>query len=1181
MAKATKKVSKKANFGLFNDYFVVTLEDLQAREYKCMQQLLELRACLNYINVADRQQKRLDVKADLLEKWKSYVHCDPLPKPYLTPDIRAFYEKKKIYENRSVERNIDWSLPIDERSILTQNVARVDKTRRNVELLLKEDFGPEYDKCVNDSLKIIRSIECYLSNDSESLKAKTHLLEDITEIKTNIQKEISDSFNRYTYRIISSEDVYMNPVNALTLEYCFAGENFEIHLWTLKNVPIRFTHIQEPRMMAYLYKLNLSMHIPYSMLRHGMTIQAIHMNFDHISEYAKSFKQEIPMSVRFLNAGIQDLSECLVNEFKMQLDIQNRVRKKIMDKYREYEEQVLAIKQAEEAAAKNRKKGQKKVVTPSKMPQAPQFLSNDEFPDIYPDFLIEEQQEFELFINTFYNPKIFKLSFDQINLKKYCILGGVYQLNFVQKPKQAAFDYAGINMTWHTEEHELLIEKHLYIPEKRLLPSKRSIRYSISEEQAKAEAISTETGALDESVDPENPWFVLTFKLPDYLCYWSEPIACHYELIEEIVEVTQEARTSEEEVRRQTKLFQDRDSAFAKILVDDINMGSILVARGMSLVPSRSNFFAPSATSLRLSMKKEEQHHYEEDGVLYLNDFSLKRNFNIAQVRNIQRHCVPHLLSSYKFPKEIKEEEIQAALRSRRRGTTILPRKRDDIDELEEKSTRLFTFDEMQNNPERLYMFFDKTEDLYIANHLREFQGYLPSEPETFYQLVRTLTLVKRLFQFNVRHILELEPHKPQIDFQTYRKKKLEKQRRKEKKLEKAEVSPDRKGRGRSTRATIRPSVRAPSKAFISRTTSRASTSPASRASVRTAVRSSVRQVARPSTGSSRVSAKFAARRRSSVSPFFARASRRGTIGGLKMQTGKPRRVEKLADWEDTTSSEEDIDKKAAVKKEDDTEKTKTITYSHWTTKYIKRQSFDKAQNKYIIETDRLAFSFHLPRGGGSPENEVVFTLDTQHVRCVLYITGEGIRGHVTDPSKKYIRNPKMYLVIDEPLKDYAEFKRRFKEKNLNIFAEHDARFYIENGYFSEKHLAMELHTYCCMALHSTQMKYGFSEWNRLSKRRDIILKYVQYQDDPQNTVVIHVTPEAATFVEVQELCSINYNDINLAFIPTWRNINPYCDLHQTICSLYPNALDLRCRNSKLICCLRSLLSEIRPLSYS
>lgn len=53
MAKATKKVAKNAdleNFGLFDHYFVVTLADLQAHEYKCMQQLLELRACLNYIN---------------------------------------------------------------------------------------------------------------------------------------------------------------------------------------------------------------------------------------------------------------------------------------------------------------------------------------------------------------------------------------------------------------------------------------------------------------------------------------------------------------------------------------------------------------------------------------------------------------------------------------------------------------------------------------------------------------------------------------------------------------------------------------------------------------------------------------------------------------------------------------------------------------------------------------------------------------------------------------------------------------------------------------------------------------------------------------------------------------------------------------------------------------------------
>lgn len=81
-----------------------------------------------------------------------------------------------------------------------------------------------------------------------------------------------------------------------------------------------------------------------------------------------------------------------------------------------------------------------------------------------------------------------------------------------------------------------------------------------------------------------------------------------------------------------------------------------------------------------------------------------------------------------------------------------------------------------------------------------------------------------------------------------------------------------------------------------------------------------------------------------------------------------------------------------------------------------------------------------------SPEHEVVFTLETQYVRCVLYCTGNGISGHVTEPTKTFVRNPKMYLVIDKPMKDYKEFKKMFKDNYLNIFAEHDACYYIENG---------------------------------------------------------------------------------------------------------------------------------------
>lgn len=210
-------------------------------------------------------------------------------------------------------------------------------------------------------------------------------------------------------------------------------------------------------------------------------------------------------------------------------------------------------------------------------------------------------------------------------------------------------------------------------------------------------------------------------------------------------------------------------------------------------------------------------------------------------------------------------------------------------------------------------------------------------------------------------------------------------------------------------------------------------------------------------------------------------------------------------------------------------------------------------------------YIFHSPPPPQSPENEILFTLETQYVKVVLKITEAGIRGYVTEPTKRFVRNPKMYLVIEEPLNDYTEFKKRFKEKHLNIFAEHDARFYIENGklfmtfmiyssysiyiykymeliyiyigYFSEKHLATELHTYNCMATHCNHMKFISSQWNRLAQRRDIILHFIDIEDTPDNMVLVRITPDESTFVEITELCSDDLDVIKLQYTPTWRNV--------------------------------------------
>lgn len=51
-----------------------------------------------------------------------------------------------------------------------------------------------------------------------------------------------------------------------------------------------------------------------------------------------------------------------------------------------------------------------------------------------------------------------------------------------------------------------------------------------------------------------------------------------------------------------------------------------------------------------------------------------------------------------------------------------------------------------------------------------------------------------------------------------------------------------------------------------------------------------------------------------------------------------------------------------------------------------------------------------------------------------------------------------MYLILENRISDYIEFKKMFKEKYLNIFADHDACYYIENGMYFR--MSYDIHLY-------------------------------------------------------------------------------------------------------------------------
>lgn len=120
-----------------------------------------------------------------------------------------FFTKLKFFENESFERSIDWLLSVDERSILSQNIFRKDMTQKTLSKILRPEFGVEYNNRIEKILKLLRRIEDYMENDSEVAKAKQTVLEEIADCKLCIFDEISKYFDKYTYRILCSEEAYM------------------------------------------------------------------------------------------------------------------------------------------------------------------------------------------------------------------------------------------------------------------------------------------------------------------------------------------------------------------------------------------------------------------------------------------------------------------------------------------------------------------------------------------------------------------------------------------------------------------------------------------------------------------------------------------------------------------------------------------------------------------------------------------------------------------------------------------------------------------------------------------------------------------------------------------------------------------------------------------------------------
>ncbi|XP_068150033.1 uncharacterized protein [Drosophila tropicalis] len=1115
------------------EYRLISEAEMLEREQKQMQRLQDVSVSCNFMKIAVDEFAHLEEKRAKREHWEHHLRCDGLPRPYLPPEIRTFLFREDHFQNIFDDDTVDWTLSVDERSILTQNTLRTDNTRRALAERQRDRIGERIEAKVRLYLNTLRQIETMLGNQAEMARLNFKHQMEIMQTRWDIEQGIENSFDYLTYRVIRMDGLYMDSIDAKIATWSHGCDIFQIDIWSLRNVSLRFDRMEVPAMMADFKASKVRVQMPLSVLNDRLTVRCVHTKFDMLTQNAKSFERVTLQSVSHLNAGILDIEDCLINEWYTQLEIQQELADKMRSKWNEYEETMELIADKMEKAAKEHRKSRDKSTGSSKHhnilkpPKQPLQLVEGMLPDPHNVFLVREESQYLDFLDDLYHPKKMNLASDEINLRENIMLGGIYSIMFVRRPQHRHFER--FNITLH-EDGRILHTMTNVIADledrEKSVNSARGSRESAVPGPVLRRQSNTQLRLngdeeysayhLDEN---ELPYFFVTFKLSPDLCYWSEPKVCQFMSCSQVINLVDTSKSNMADVDEQPKKKHRATPETTRYSgsKDFHNYAFSLIQRRDS---EPVNVFRPTLMSILRHTKLMQP----TECVVPFENFDLSEKLNSLQLQKIQQFLLPRILSSFKFPIDFKEE-YEEEMEKTKPQKGLVQLQDVVIQEIIKNSDIDFEY-ESQHSPERMFPIFSSDGPVIFPDSVDS--SDLDAK-NTSYGILNTIDKIKLKYMFKFRNISN------QTDFEI--KKSILKRKFEDKSPDKSPVKAVFAKKKETKRKTLKKVL-----------------------SISERVGYGSNNMAKLNTGS--------------------------------MHTG----ISQQSITELDRPSVHSVSSLRVGLEESHTEEKKNVTQAfHWTTKYILESHFNREDATITLKTDRLGIfglafkryehfpfkDWHMQPNEENPE-EIMLRIDTFHVRVILYISSRGIRGYVTDQSKVFVTKPKKYLEIVEPISDFQELRQRFWDKNINIFAEHDASFYIDNGYFTIKHVAVEDHTYDAMALHCKLMKFYRSNWNRLATRRNILLCMKNAKDNTEySEVTVRITPDNATFVEVSELCSSDLDVFNLDYKPTWRNIGTFTDLHQIINSMNPHATEVRNRDSMLLHLVKKMLSELHILSFS
>lgn len=110
------------------------------------------------------------------------------------------------------------------------------------------------------------------------------------------------------------------------------------------------------------------------------------------------------------------MPEYVKREYEIVTAIQNKMYNKIVGSYNDYERKTADLSGliANLKSLQRRSKNLQKKLSEIQMPTPPQYLTDNERPDIFDEFVEKEQKQYETFLNIVYNPASLNLCYDEV-----------------------------------------------------------------------------------------------------------------------------------------------------------------------------------------------------------------------------------------------------------------------------------------------------------------------------------------------------------------------------------------------------------------------------------------------------------------------------------------------------------------------------------------------------------------------------------------------------------------------------------------------------------------------------------------------------------------------------------------------------------------------------------------------